>query len=168
MKSGTVDIRTRDNQRMGKMRIDKLHEYFQSLMPNKSRMYEQFYEKAWNPANFVDESQTLHEFQGTKEKCVLFSHNPTCPNTQMIQVVADISGVDLEVQAATDEKMPHMYMKVSDGSILTYPEAIIKHISRMNLSSGLIGKTAFDQAKDDEWITWCQTAWALPAHSAVC
>lgn len=86
----------------------------------------------------------------------------------MIQVVADISGVDLEVQAATDEKMPHMYMKVSDGSILTYPEAIIKHIARMNLSSGLIGKTAFDQAKDDEWITWCQTAWALPAHSAVC
>jgi hypothetical protein len=45
-----VDIRTRDNERMGKMRIDKLHEYFQSLYPNKSNKYEEFYAKVWDPS----------------------------------------------------------------------------------------------------------------------
>ena len=53
MQQGTVDVRTRDNQRLGKMRIDKLHEYFQSLLPSKSKTYEKFYEKAWDPANFI-------------------------------------------------------------------------------------------------------------------
>jgi len=32
-KTGELDIRTRENKRIGKMRVDKLHEYFQSLMP---------------------------------------------------------------------------------------------------------------------------------------
>lgn len=32
-KSGMVDIRTRDNKRLGKMRVDELHAYFESLMP---------------------------------------------------------------------------------------------------------------------------------------
>jgi len=26
--TGTVDIRSRDNERIGKMRVDELHEYF--------------------------------------------------------------------------------------------------------------------------------------------
>jgi threonyl-tRNA synthetase len=30
-KAGTVDVRSRENNRLGKMRIDKVHEYFQSL-----------------------------------------------------------------------------------------------------------------------------------------
>jgi threonyl-tRNA synthetase len=33
MEQGTIDIRTRENQRLGKMRVDKLHEYLQSLLP---------------------------------------------------------------------------------------------------------------------------------------
>lgn len=55
MKAGTVDIRTRENQRLGKMRVDKLHEYFQSLLPKKSKAYKAFYEKAWDPAMFEQE-----------------------------------------------------------------------------------------------------------------
>jgi threonyl-tRNA synthetase len=35
-KNGTVDIRTRENVRIGKMRIDELHDYFQHLMPAKA------------------------------------------------------------------------------------------------------------------------------------
>jgi nitrate reductase alpha subunit len=50
--SGMVDIRTRDNERMGKMRIDQLHEHFQSLYPSKSNKYEEFYAKAWDPSQF--------------------------------------------------------------------------------------------------------------------
>jgi hypothetical protein len=49
MESGTVDIRTRENKRIGKMRIDELHAYFQSLIPAKSNAFEKFYEKAWKP-----------------------------------------------------------------------------------------------------------------------
>ena len=44
-----VDIRTRDNERMGKMRIDQLDEHFQSLLPKNSKKYEEFYAKAWDP-----------------------------------------------------------------------------------------------------------------------
>jgi hypothetical protein len=49
---GTVDIRTRDNERIGTKRIDELHNYFTSLLPAHSDKYEKFYENAWNPANF--------------------------------------------------------------------------------------------------------------------
>ena len=51
-KEGTVDIRTRDNKRMGKMRIDELHAYFQTLYPQESNKSKLFYEKSWNPANY--------------------------------------------------------------------------------------------------------------------
>ena len=51
-KSGTVDVRSRENVRLGKMRIDKLHEYFQSLLPAKSDAYKKFYENEWDPAEY--------------------------------------------------------------------------------------------------------------------
>ncbi len=34
------------------MRIDELHNYFQSLLPGKSKKFEKFYEKAWDPEKF--------------------------------------------------------------------------------------------------------------------
>lgn len=45
--AGQVDIRTRDNKRMGKMRVDELHYHFQTLMPAKSGAFERFYADAW-------------------------------------------------------------------------------------------------------------------------
>ena len=60
--TGEVDIRTRENKRMGTMRIDKLHDYFQSLLPKHSKAYEKFYEKAWDPSCFkVGECDLHHE-----------------------------------------------------------------------------------------------------------
>lgn len=51
--TGLVDIRTRENKRMGTMRVDEFHNYLQeSEMPKKSKAYEQFYEKAWDPSQF--------------------------------------------------------------------------------------------------------------------
>jgi len=38
---------------MGAMRIDKLHEYFQALMPKHSNAHNKFYEKQWNADHFV-------------------------------------------------------------------------------------------------------------------
>jgi len=40
VKQGTVDIRSRDNQRVGKKRVDQLHDFFQSLLPPKSEKFE--------------------------------------------------------------------------------------------------------------------------------
>ena len=37
---------------MGKFRIDKLHEYFQSLQPEKSSAYKKFYSNMWDPAQY--------------------------------------------------------------------------------------------------------------------
>jgi translation elongation factor EF-1beta/glutathione S-transferase len=71
MEQGLVDIRTRENQRLGKMRVDKLHEYFQSLIPKPSNAHEVFYSKAWDPAEFVREGLSMTK-AGTKEKTKLF------------------------------------------------------------------------------------------------
>lgn len=51
-KEGQVDIRSRDNQRIGKMRIDQLVEYFKSLSPKDSRTHDALYSKIWNPADY--------------------------------------------------------------------------------------------------------------------
>ena len=56
METGTVDVRTRDTERHGKMRVDEVHEYFQKLLPGKSQKYESFYKKAWDPENFKVEA----------------------------------------------------------------------------------------------------------------
>jgi hypothetical protein len=52
MKSGTVDIRSREDARIGKKRVDELVEYFQSLMPKPSKKFEELYSKAWNPKHY--------------------------------------------------------------------------------------------------------------------
>lgn len=57
--AGTVDVRTRENQRLGKMRVDILHTYFQSLLPPKSEAYNKFYENAWDPAHYEQEGISL-------------------------------------------------------------------------------------------------------------
>jgi len=45
-------VRTRENKIMGKMRVDKLHEYFNALMPKHSDAHNEFYKKAWDPECF--------------------------------------------------------------------------------------------------------------------
>lgn len=60
-KSGEVDIRTRENKRIGRKRIDKLHEYFQALLPGKSNAYRKYYEKQWNIDEFAKGEEHTHE-----------------------------------------------------------------------------------------------------------
>jgi len=38
---------------MGKKRVDKLHEFFEALMPKHSDAHKKFYEKAWDPECFM-------------------------------------------------------------------------------------------------------------------
>lgn len=101
-KNGTVDIRNRENERIGKMRVDELHHYFQSLMPNKSTAYEKFYAEAWDPTKFstatCGDQLNKQASKGSNEKSKLYVDNsPSTFRTQVIQTVADISGANLEV-----------------------------------------------------------------------
>lgn len=52
-RDGQVDIRSREGQRVGKMRIDELAEYFRGLSPKPSRTAENLYSKAWNPQEYA-------------------------------------------------------------------------------------------------------------------
>jgi threonyl-tRNA synthetase len=91
--SGMVDIRTRDNERVGKMRVDQLHEYFQTLMPGKSNKYEEFYAKAWDPSKFNTSTCGDHgSSKGKMEKCTLYSPSEFDAASLLIKTVADIAG----------------------------------------------------------------------------
>lgn len=169
MAEGTVDIRTRENQRLGKMRIDKLHEYFQSLMPAKSKAYSAFYEKAWDPACF--EQKNLGNFkEGVKEDVKLYVREED-NHSRMVQIVAKISGVNVQIVKTTENSKSvtggFPYLETKDGSIIGESEAICKHIARMNLSSGLLGAHQMDHAKINEWITWTQCQW-IPKSEQAC
>jgi len=43
----------KDDSRMGKWRLDKLADYFDSLMPPKSSAFNHHYSKMWDPANYA-------------------------------------------------------------------------------------------------------------------
>ena len=59
--SGTIDIRTRDNVRHGKMRIDELAAMLQKEKPDLSKSHTNMYAKAWDPANFVAKVESVAE-----------------------------------------------------------------------------------------------------------
>ncbi len=52
MHSGTVDVRTRDTERHGKMRVDELAAHFSTLKPKPSKVHDDFYKNIWTPDNF--------------------------------------------------------------------------------------------------------------------
>jgi hypothetical protein len=95
--AGTVDVRSREGNRMGKMRVDKLHAYFQSLLPEKSNAHNKFYENAWDPASYEEEIIEHRAHYDKKEKIKLFAGSQYNSLTQLCRAVADISGCDMEV-----------------------------------------------------------------------
>jgi len=54
MHAGTIDVRTRDTERHGKMRVDQLVDHLNKLKPAKSASFDNFYKNAWNPDNFKE------------------------------------------------------------------------------------------------------------------
>lgn len=151
------------------MRIDKLHEYFQSLMPKISKMCENFYEKAWDPAMYEQEGISANKGQ-ERENTKLYTPDVNKTQNFLVQIVADIVGAKMEV-IETKEKSKSIfggwpYLETADGSIIGETEAIAKYIARMNLATGLLGKHQHCHAKINEWIAWCQTSFIYPAHEA--
>jgi len=105
--NGQVDIRTRENKRMGKMRVDELHFYFQTLMPNKSTAFEKFYADAWK----VPEGAVAcggSQPKASSEKVKLASNDASDPMAHMVQVVADLSGVSLTTEVSSAASKPSL------------------------------------------------------------
>ena len=52
MKNGTVNVRTRANERLGEFRVDKFVEHLKAEIPKPSDKEKDFYAKAWKPETF--------------------------------------------------------------------------------------------------------------------
>lgn len=89
----------------------------------------------------------------------------------MVQVVADLSGVQLSTEVSTAASKSvngsFPYLETSDGQIISESEAVAKHVARMNSNTKLLGKNAFEEAKINEWISWVQSDWQAAASPAV-
>lgn len=55
--TGTVDVRSRDGERVGKMRVDEVAKFFHSQQPPKSKSFEELYSKMWKPEDFNNQNQ---------------------------------------------------------------------------------------------------------------
>ena len=105
-KSGMVDIRTRDNKRLGKMRVDELHAHFESLMPKNSSKYEKFYEKAWDPSQFnagcctSEVAKPKAANPAKVDSLKVHVDSIFSKEAQLLQVVADLVGSKLELLEA--------------------------------------------------------------------
>jgi len=77
MATGTVDVRTRDNQRHGKIRVNTLVDMLNDLYPKPSNSRKNMYNKMYNPDDYKDiplpvpkpmeESKEPAEKKGKKE-----------------------------------------------------------------------------------------------------
>jgi hypothetical protein len=61
MAAGLVDVRTRDNVRHGKMRVDALHEHLESLKPKESSSFDEFYGNVWTPEQYPEVAAKVAE-----------------------------------------------------------------------------------------------------------
>ena len=57
------------------MRIDKLHEYFQALMPKPSKAHKEYYKKQWNVDDFIKPGDS-HEGHGHEHDEKKYYVNP--------------------------------------------------------------------------------------------
>lgn len=161
--AGTVDIRTRENKRMGTMRLDEFHEFLQSTeMPNKSKVYEQFYAKAWDPAHFkVGTCADAHS--GPKPAGGSLKMNTDSvynPMYNAIMAVADMANFKVDTKITADKSKDAfakpVYATLADGAIISDPLAIMRH---MVGSGGLLGANPMEEARITQWISWCQEKW---------
>lgn len=69
MKAGMVDVRSREGERVGKMRVDEAAKFFNSLLPKKSQSHDERYSKVWNPNDYpVAQEQPAQEKKPEEEK----------------------------------------------------------------------------------------------------
>jgi threonyl-tRNA synthetase len=60
-KEGCVDVRSRDGQRQGKMRVDAVARFFESLSPKPSRSHDNLYSKIWSPEDYPEHAHSHEE-----------------------------------------------------------------------------------------------------------
>ena len=50
--NGAVDVRSREDKQIGRMRVDKAAEYFKGLLPSESSSYDKLYSKVWKAEDY--------------------------------------------------------------------------------------------------------------------
>jgi len=106
-----------------------------------------------------------------KEEVKAFIDTPINSSGLGLQIVAGISGVDLEMVYGADKKnsmngrLP--YLETADGSKISENMAIMKHIARMSPGSGLLGSNTFEQAQIDSLVAWCQGCFLPDLHDVL-
>lgn len=112
MKDGLVDVRTRDNKRHGKMRVDDLVEHFKTLEPSVSDCHNRMYEKVWNPADYkriekapeqeLPKDEKLASYEKILAKSTFMAGN--APSSKDNEALADLK--DKEIEPAV---CPHLF-----------------------------------------------------------
>jgi glutathione S-transferase len=59
------------------------------------------------------------------------------------------------------------FLETSDGQIIFSRLAISSHIARMNPGCGLLGSSTFEEAKINEWMTWCSGTYLPKVKEAI-
>ena len=59
MKTGTIDVRSRDGKRHGKLRIPAVADIFSKEIPNQSDRYANFYKKAFDPSKYYSDEDDV-------------------------------------------------------------------------------------------------------------
>lgn len=67
MAAGTVDVRTRDNQRHGMKRVDQIADEMDALVCDKSAFYNKFYENIWKAEDYGLVSEAAASVEESKE-----------------------------------------------------------------------------------------------------
>mmetsp|Transcript_18996 Transcript_18996/g.29132 ORF Transcript_18996/g.29132 Transcript_18996/m.29132 type:complete len:884 (+) Transcript_18996:485-3136(+) len=172
VKEGTVDIRSRDNKRIGKKRVDELPAFFETQQPAESKRHGEFYSKAWDAANYGGDCCSEFRGEDPNKKLVKIFHSDK-NNSQILaaQVMADLSGAILSVKTdAKAEDSPNgrlPYIQDGDNKICE-SLAMAKFICKKGgKGAALVGKTSFQEAINDQWIAWAQNTLFEPLHKVI-
>lgn len=125
MKDGLVDVRTRDNKRHGKMRVDDLVDHFKTLEPSVSQCHNQMYEKVYNPADYkriekpaeqaAPKDEKLAGYEKILAKSAFMAGN--APSSKDKEALTDLK--DKVIEAS---ECPHLFAWYSQVS--RYSEAV--------------------------------------------
>lgn len=61
VRDGCVDVRSRDGQRVGKMRIDQVAKFFEDQSPKPSRSHDALYSQVWRPEDYPIQPATSEQ-----------------------------------------------------------------------------------------------------------
>ena len=172
-KNGTVDIRARDNTRIGKMRVEDLSIFFSSLLPKKSKHYQKFYDKIWQAAKYPRKAglNVVDPIVASGNSVQFFTNSKTDSLGLALQIIADVAKVNLDSTWNSDLKQnpvgPTPYVLAKTGQKIWDQVAMMKYICRAGDEHSLMGSNLFEEAVINQWLAWTSNSLFTPFHNVV-